>query len=157
MMESFDNEGTRDPRSDAILAPDAATSSASLDTADLHAQVGDYGSALQIYEALRRATGPELGLVRRIAYCQERLGRYRQALETLEPMLQALPDVSDLSTDERRERVRARLVLGKSYLETGSLPRASAEVSQIKSRGRDSVFRIPRINNRLADTSSNIR
>lgn len=130
MMESFDNEVARDPRSDSILASDAPTSNASLDTADLHAQVGDYGSALQIYEAVRRATGPELGLVRRIAYCQERLGRYRQAVLTLEPVLQALPDGVVLSADERRELVRARLVLGKSYLETGSLPRASAEAEQ---------------------------
>jgi two-component system response regulator HupR/HoxA len=96
--------------------------------ADLYIRAGDFSSALR---SLRDAAqlpehAGDLGLVRRIAFCLEKLSRYGDVIALLEHALTDSLPPSVLEVRERTELARCRLILGKALLEAGRM--AEAEV-----------------------------
>ncbi len=107
----------------------------SIGAADLHARVGNLGRALEMYLSLR-ANAPagatlqeRTALDRRIGYCHERLGQYRQAITCLEPLVagRSISASSMIPDSLEAERASAHLVLGKCYFETGRLAEAETQ------------------------------
>jgi len=103
-----------------------------LGTLDLFLRAGDYHQALAACEDMR-AEAPygdlslDLALARRIAYCLEKLGRYQDVIDRLEPLLAAVPSAAALDSHACVDLTRCRLILGKTLLETGRMAEAEAQ------------------------------
>ncbi len=100
-----------------------------LGVGDLYARAGDHAEALHTWlELWNSGECPRtLGLARRIAHSEARLGQHLDAIRLLAPLLASLPDPVELSAEDRLELGRCRVQLGKSYLEAGQLSDAQAE------------------------------
>jgi len=123
------------PKSDRPVLPDSEDR---LKTGDLYLRVGDHAQALESFlSLLSSARGTDLfALGRRIAYCQDRLGRHREAIALMEPLVGNAPDLDLLLEPDRIELGRCYLELGNAYFRAGRLEDAQrAGLSAIESLG----------------------
>jgi two-component system response regulator HupR/HoxA len=109
--------------------PDAPTTFESrLGAGDLYARVGDHAQALESFLSLwPEVSGLDvLPIARRIAACQARLGRYRESIALLEPIVSQAPDHDLLDGEHRLELGRCQHELGNAYFRAGRLDQAQA-------------------------------